>query len=163
LSAYWPLTRWLEAAGTALGLGLAALLILALAWANANRGAGHQLHFPPRPLWVTLVHGLYLQIHWAFYRAALAGLLDDFYAGIFWGLALVYLEWSLDPFWRQGWQKKQQAPEQWLRAALALVIALVYSLTRNLWVCLGIHWLVELALRQVGRAGAADHTDSQIP
>lgn len=152
LDAGWPVTRWLGATGTGLGIGLAALLILALAWANANRrGEGIRLSFPSRPAWALLVDGLYLEVHWAFYRGALAVALDDVYGGVFGGLGLVYLEWGVNPLWRRGWRQESQSARQWLRAALALVAALLFLLTRNLWVCLGVHWLLTFTFWYVAR------------
>ncbi len=166
LSLDWPVTRWLEAAGLGLGLGLAALVILFIAWRYAGRSAeGLRLTFPPRAWWAIVVDGLYLEVHWAFYRGALAVLRDDVYTGVFWGLVLVYLEWSSSPFWRRGWRTPSRAAEQWLHAALALVAALVFLLTQNLWVCLGVHLGLALSFWTLGRVGvhAADTWDSQIP
>jgi hypothetical protein len=152
LGGRWPVIRWLEAVGTGLTVGLVAFLVLILAWAGARRLTGSaQLSFPSRPWWAILVQVLYLEAHWAFYRGALSVALDDLYAAVFWGLGVVYVEWALDPFWRQGWRQGSQAPERWLRAALALVIALLFFLTRNLWVCLGIHWLFEFIFWRLGR------------
>jgi hypothetical protein len=156
LDARWPPTRWLSAVGTALGLGLVALLVLTLAWTNAQRGArDSRLRFHPQPWWLILADVLYLEAHWAFYRSALTTTLGDPYPGVFLGLGLVYLEWSLSPSWRQGWRSESEAAERWLRAALALVVASVFFLTRNLWVCLGIHLLLELILRQLAPGPAA--------
>jgi hypothetical protein len=152
LSELWPVTRWLGAVGTGLGLGLIAFLILLLAWTGATRGGnGPRLRFPARPWWAISVDVLYLEVHWAFYRGALAVTLNDVYAGVFLGLGLVYLEWSLNPAWRQGWRLESQAASRWLRGALALVAAMVYLLIRNLWVCLGVHWLLEVAFWRLGR------------
>jgi hypothetical protein len=155
LSVRWPVTRWLEAAGTGLAVGLAALLILSVAWLRARHGPEDtRLHFPHRPGWWVVINVLYLEAHWAFYRAGLGSLLDDVYAGVFLGLGLIYLEWGLNPFWRRGWRRPARAAERWLRAALALVIALVFLLTRNLWVCVGIHGLLELPFWYLGRERA---------
>lgn len=149
----WTVSRWLQAAGIGVGWGLFALLILALAWAGANRrGGGSRLRFSPRPWWAVLVDVLYLEVHWAFYRGALAVALDDVYVGVFAGLGFVYLEWGLNPFWRQGWREKGQAAALWLRAALALVIALLFLLTHNFWICLAVHCLLEFAFWQLGSA-----------
>ena len=152
----WPVTRWLSAIGLGLALGTAALLILALAWNSARRGgAGQRLRFPARPWWALLIEGLYQQVHWAFYRSALALLSGDLYVGTFWGLALVYIEWATSPFWRRGWRSDTEAASQWLLGALALVSALVFLLTRNLVICLGVHWLISLSLWHMGRARPA--------
>jgi hypothetical protein len=152
----WPATRWLGAVGTGLALGMGLLLILLLAWVSANRSSGaFRLRFPPRPWWAVLVDVLYLEVHWAFYRGGLAVAFDDVYAGVFLGLGLVYVEWGLNPFWRRGWRTRSLVAVRWLRAALALGMALIYLLTRNLWVCLAVHALIELAFWQVGRRRSA--------
>jgi hypothetical protein len=205
LSPRWPVTRWLGAAGTGLGVGLVTLLFLVFAWRNANRATGGTRLYPQsQPWWALLINALYLQVHWAFYRSALSTLqsaasgvvclrtgqvqavatpLDDGYTGIFLGLALIYLEWSLNPAWRhafgdaqQGWHSASQSAEcrfpvpahwagrggggQWLHAALALITAMIFLLTRNLWVCLGIHWFLELVFWYAGRAWVQT-TDAQ--
>jgi len=158
----WPVTRWLGSVGLGLGLGLVALLILAFAWLNADRTAeSSRLSFPSRSWWVLVVDVFYLQVHWAFYRGGLAIALDDLYAGVFWGLGLVYLEWGLNPFWRQDWRLESEAAGRWLQAALALVTALIFLLTRNLWICLGVHGLLVLVFWLVGAASKADGEDLQ--
>jgi hypothetical protein len=152
LDATWPLARWLQAAGTGLGWGLTFLLLLVLSWLNANRHAGRlRLAFAPERWWYILVDLLYLQIHWAFYRAALTLVMGDLYAGTFLGLALVYLEWSLNPFWRQGWREQSRAAARWLQAAAALAVAVAFFLSRNLWICLFVHGALESTLRRLGR------------
>jgi hypothetical protein len=148
----WPATRWLGAAGTGIWMGLAAFFLLLLAWKSANRGTV-RLGLPPRPWWALLIDGFYLQVHWAFYRAALAAALGDPSIGAFGGLGLVYVEWALDPAWRQGWREQAQVAERWLRAALALVAAILFFLTHNLWICLGLHWVLDIAMRGVARSG----------
>mgnify|MGYP001826844517 CR=1 FL=1 len=152
LGGRWPPTRWLGAAGTAVGLGLVAFLFLLVAWAYATRSSDEaQFRFAPRPWWALLIDVIYLQVHWAFYRGALAVTLGNIHAGVFWGLGLVYLEWAANPFWRRSWRLEGKAAGRWLRAALALVSASIFFLTRNLWVCLGIHAMLELALWRLGR------------
>ena len=152
LDAAWPVTRWLRAAGMGLGWGLTVLLFLLVSWVNVNRHAGKlRLAFPPEPWWYVLLEVLYLQIHWAFYRGALTVVLGDMYAGTFVGLGLIYLEWSLNPFWRQGWREQPIAAVRWMRAAIALASAVAFVLYRNLWICLLIHGVLELSLRQLGR------------
>ena len=152
LSELWPVTRWLEAAGIGLGWGALALVFLGLGWASANRRDGStRLFFSPSRWWAVLLSVLYVEVHWAFYRGALVVVLDDVYAGVFLGLGLAFLEWTLDPFWRQDWQKESGVAERWLRAALVLVIATLFLLTRNLWVCMAVHVAIEFSMRQLGR------------
>lgn len=156
LSLQWPATRWLEAAGTGLAVGFLVLLLLWLAWASASRLSPNApravaLSFARRPWWAVLVSILYLEVHWAFYRGALAVALGDVYAGVFWGLAAACLEWALNPFWRAGWQTAAQAGRAWLNIGLALTSALLFLLTRNLWICLAVHWLLALVFWALAR------------
>jgi len=146
----WTVSRWLEAAGTGLGLGIAALMILFL----ARRHAKDLPHFARRPWWAIVVDVAYLEVHWAFYRAASTLLLGDRYFGVFAGLGLVYVEWAVSPFWRWGWREESQAATLWLRAALALVITVLFLLTQNLWICLAVHCLLELAFYSQSRQKA---------
>jgi hypothetical protein len=163
LSAGWTLIRWLQAAGTAFGVGLVASLVLALAWNSAQRSVvGARRRFPPRPWWLLVVDVLYLQVHWAFYWGAFRVVLDDVYAAVVLGLILIYLEWSLNPLWRRGWRLEPRAVAQWWRAAWALVTAMIFLLTRNLWVCLVVHWLVELTFWLLGRARAAVSEEQKV-
>jgi hypothetical protein len=155
LDAIWPVTRWLQAAGAGLGWGLTVLVFLVLSWVSANRHAGGRLlSFSARPWWSVLVDVLYLQIHWAFYRGILTLVTGDPYAGTFVGLGLVYLEWLLNPFWRQGWREQSVVATLWLRSAMALVIAVAFFLSRNLWICLLVHGVLEFAMRQLGRGNS---------
>jgi hypothetical protein len=176
LSEQWPVTRWLEAAGTGLGLGFLSLLALGLAWVNASglssigraadtaagrasSGSRRLLSFAPQPWWMVLVSGLFLEVHWAFYRGAVAVIVDDVYAGVFLGLAAVCLEWVLNPFWRHGVAppsgSASDAGRVWLNAGLALTSALIFLLARNLWICLAVHWLLALAFWLLARSPSA--------
>ena len=150
LGGSWPVTRWLGAAGTGLGLGSIALVVLIL----ARRQVNNMPHLPRQPWWVIVIDVAYLEVHWAFYRATLAILQGDLYIGVFAGLGLVYAEWAMNPFWRWGWRQDSQAAGQWLRAALALVIAVLFFLTQNLWICLAVHWLIELVFYSHSRQKA---------
>jgi hypothetical protein len=160
LDGSWTLTRWLDAMGTGLGLGSVTLVILIL----ARRHANNVPRFPYHPWWAIVIDLAYLEVHWAFYRAALVVLLGDLYLGVFAGLGLVYAEWAVNPFWRQGWRstplrfgdwrQESLAAGQWLRAALALVIAVLFLFTQNLWICLAVHWLLELVFYSHNRQKA---------
>jgi hypothetical protein len=146
----WTVTRWLAAVGTGLGLGSVALVILFFAWHQAN----DILRLPRDAWWAIIIDAIYMEVHWTFYRASLAVLLGDLYLGVFTGLGLVYAEWAANPFWRRGWAEESQAAGQWLRAALAMVSALIFLLTQNLWICLTAHWLVELVFYSHSRQKA---------
>ena len=145
LDALWTVGRWLEAAGTGVGVGLFAVGFVTVTWLNANRRGGTtHLGFSATSAWKLLADGLYLEVHWAFYRGALAVLFDDLYLGVFWGLALVYLELLSSPFWRHLWRQERCAGDAWLHVVQALVSALLFLITQNLWVCLVVHWALSL-------------------
>jgi hypothetical protein len=157
-----PAAWWFDAWSLGLGLVVSAVVVLVLARVYARRPAGGTgLEFPQRAWWALLLDGLCLQMHWAFYRTAMVVISEDEYVGVFLGLGLVYLEWALNPYWREGWRVQGSSAARWLRAALAMVSALVFLLTRNLWVCLGTHWLVELALWRIWRGRVVVSAEGQ--
>ena len=57
-------------------------------------------------------------------------------------------------------RSKSLAAGQWLRAALALLASILFLLTRNLWLCLGVHWLLEMAFWRLGRDSTASAKES---
>jgi hypothetical protein len=160
----WPVARWLESGGTGLALGLAGIATLVTGWGLANRGGG-RLGLPARGGGILLLHGLAREVHWSFYRAALAltvativasspdGLwpLGNVYVGTWAALALVVVEWSLNPAWREAWRDPARAGLAWLGLGLALLSTLTFLLTRNLWICIVVHWLVAAAVAAVAR------------
>lgn len=153
LDAAWNAGRWLEAAGTGVSVGLLALGFVAVVWLNANRKASPaRLGFSAIPAWTLFIDGLYFQVHWAFYRGALAVLFDDLYVGVFWGLALVYLELLSSPFWRRCWRTPACAGDAWLLTVQALVSALLFLLTHNLWVCVAVHLALSLTAWALARS-----------
>ncbi|MBN1659869.1 MAG: hypothetical protein JXA93_15800 [Anaerolineae bacterium] len=160
----WHVARWLESAGTGLALSLAGVIVLGAGWGAANRG-GSQLGLPAQGVGYLLARGLAQEIHWSFYRAALAATIlstpalnilgpwavGNVYAGTWAALALVLFEWSLNPAWRATWRDPARAGRAWLGVGLALLSTLVFLLTRNLWICIAVHWLVAATLTAIAR------------
>jgi hypothetical protein len=149
----WPASRWLESAGTGLALGFGAVAVLVAAWAIANRG-DRSLGFVVQGWWQIPVIGFAREVHWSFYRAALSAILADIYAGIWAGLLLVLIEWGLNPAWRSTWRDPERAGRPWLGVGLAFLSALLFLLTRNLWICIAVHWLVSATLLTIARNSA---------
>ncbi len=104
------------------------------------------------------------QWHWAFYRAAAIGWLmlpiglagapaadrvlqglqgEPLYWGAWLGLAVVGLEWALDPFARAALRRQGDREVALRRAALAVATTGLFVLTRNFWLCLVVHVAVE--------------------
>ncbi len=148
LGGAWTVNRWLEAAATGAGVVLLGLTLLLLAWFNAGR---FPLAAHPGSAWQPLVDGLYAQVHWAFYRAALAAIWGNLYLGFLGGLALVMLEWLASLAWHWSWRQPARAGAVWLQAGLALLTALLFLLSHNLWVCLAAHWAVALTFWLLAR------------
>ncbi|MBI5878392.1 MAG: hypothetical protein HZB53_12150 [Chloroflexi bacterium] len=90
---------------------------------------------------------LYLQAHWAFYRAAAAAALDvngrD--AAVLAGLALVGTEWLLDPAWWRDMARAGLWEDRVLVGALAVASATLYMVTANFFISLAAHALLWLA------------------
>ena len=104
------------------------------------------------------------QWHWAFYRAALFGWLalplslpsvpladrvlqvlqaDPLYYGAWLGIGVAGVEWVLNPFGRAHLQRAGERETALRRAALAVATTGLFVLTRNLWLCLVVHVVVE--------------------
>jgi hypothetical protein len=104
------------------------------------------------------------QWHWAFYRAAVFGLLalplsfpgvplvdralqglqaEPLYWGAWAGIGVAGLEWALDPFGRAHMRRPGERETALRRAALAVATTGLFVLTRNFWLCLVVHVAVE--------------------
>jgi hypothetical protein len=130
----------------------------------------------PSRRWLAPIDAALLQWHWTFYRAAAIGGLaliakmnegapgalpglaarlgqDPLYWGSWLGMILVGVEWALNPFARRALFRPQDDPESAtatertvIRMALAVVTTAVFVLTRNFWLSLACHVLVETAV-----------------
>ena len=109
-----------------------------------------------------------LQWHWAFYRAlaialvpVLAGALASseilrplgsqlmaapLYWGSWLGLALIAVEWALNPFGRAGLQRPGQRETALLRVVLAITTTALFTLAPNFWLLLITHLTVETVI-----------------
>jgi hypothetical protein len=109
-----------------------------------------------------------LQWHWAFYRALAIALLPivagalpsseillplgrqlaeaPLYWGSWLGLALIALEWALNPFARAGLRRPGQREIALLRIALAIATTALFTLTPNFWLLLICHLAVETVI-----------------
>lgn len=103
------------------------------------------------------------QLHWAFYRALaiswiatwapagqrLSRMLninqstDVLYWGSWLGLLFVAAEWALNPFARAALRRPHAQERAARQVALAIATTALFALTRNLWLCLTCHVVVE--------------------
>ncbi|MFQ5945355.1 MAG: hypothetical protein ACE5NC_03810 [Anaerolineae bacterium] len=149
---------WARSVAGGLVLGAGATAFLLWGWSRYVRSLGSRPPAVERPLldkvqavgepwgWVgVLAQAIALEIHWAFYRGAPQWLLGDFYWGVFGGLAIVYLEDAATPQWRSRLDTPQVGRVAW-RWGMALAMAVIFLYTRNLWLTVGIHFVVEMAI-----------------
>jgi hypothetical protein len=109
-----------------------------------------------------------LQWHWAFYRALAIALLPiaagvlanseilhslgklllsaPFYWGSWLGLALIAVEWALNPFGRAELKRPGQREIALLRVVLAVATTALFTLTPNFWLLLSVHLAVETVI-----------------
>jgi hypothetical protein len=109
-----------------------------------------------------------LQWHWAFYRALAIALLPivagalasseilhplgrqllaaPLYWGSWLGLALIALEWVLNPFARAELQRPAQRETALLRVVLAIATTALFTVTPNFWLLLIAHLAVETVI-----------------
>jgi len=142
--------QWLRDLTLSLPLGLGAFLALLLLraltlWREKTAPGGVLTGEPSPPLWATLRESVYQEIHWAFYRSAPLLAMDDRAQGITLGLGIVALEAWLNPAWRERWHHPHLAATALRTAGLAVIMAVVFGITGNLWITLGLHAAVESA------------------
>jgi hypothetical protein len=147
---------WVKGIGLGTALGGGTFLLLALIWwwyaraiatlpLSAREQRGASLGDDSTNGWILLREVVYLETHWAFYRSAAILFLDSHYAGVFLGFLLVTLEWSINPAWRTGLSLPPRSVSIFMRWGIAFVTAIIFLLTRNLWLLVPIHWIIEVA------------------
>jgi len=161
--------EWIVAAGRMATVGLAGALALWWTWSNFKSRISDPAFRAgdPGPI---LRETVYLEIHWAFYRAAplvwLASPAASSNQWLSWavlaGFAIVGLEAALDPRAWAALRDPAQASRPLVNGLLCWLSALGFALTRNLWLIAAVHaalawgsmrWLLTTADR---RRPAAD-------
>ncbi len=146
-----------------LGIGIpialaAAALLVAAAWRYQH--LTHNGTFLPRSAfvvqpwgWATILPGvIFSEVHWAFYRSGTLALGWGRYAGSFASLAIILLEQALDPTVANGVQEPRASLNALMPGVFALLSAIWFYFTANLWLTIALHWAVEWAtLRVVAR------------
>lgn len=149
---------WIGGIGSGVPLGLGAFLLLAWGWSHYIRSLGRrkverprlaEVHTLSQPWgWpLILLEVIYLEAHWAFYRSGPLAVLRDYW-GVFAGLGVVLIEWAMNPKLRRSLGTERQGEIVW-NGSLALVIAIIFLFTRNLWLCALIHLGLEMGLLTV--------------
>ena len=139
----WSPAEWLRGLSTALTLGAIVLIPTGLASRQIVR-AGRPLGIDDRSAGVVIVDAIYVEIHWAFYRAAPLILLGEAYAAALFGVLLVGVEWIVVLI-RNGLSLSAAERQLWLRrGALLALSATLFALTRNVWLAMLTHMVLEL-------------------
>ena len=142
---------WMHSLGVAAAIAIATATLLWLDRIHLHilfpspSPAEASLHVARPSLLSTLWSVAFQQAHWAFYRGGAIAILGA-YNGAFAGLALVVIEWILNPAWRAGWADEQHVQAFTFDLALALTTTILFILTGNLWVCAAVHGVIALAL-----------------
>ncbi len=151
----WTAAGWLRGGAWALLCGLAGVVSVGGSWwalaRRLDRESVFYLH-PRPPVWELFWDAWFLQIHWAFYRAAAGVWLreQEPYWSVFLGLALVGLEVAGDPGLYFGRQWPSSA-SGWVRlAAVAWMTNVLFLLSRNLWLGVAVHWGMNWTLNVLG-------------
>jgi len=108
----------------------------ALRQQGGTSGPKHQPSHPtPRWDWVfTLIETGYQETHWAFYRALLALLLRDSYAGAFLALVISLVEMLADPATRYGLRAPLHAARFARTGNVAVLSTILFVVTGTSWV-----------------------------
>jgi hypothetical protein len=135
---------WAYDFGWAAVLGLVAWGLFALGgwtyWRALKRAGVEDVFLEADlPPWAALWKAVYHEVHWAFYRNAPAVALGPYW-GTWVGLALVALEASLNPTWRDGIKHSRRGPALLIQAGLAVVSSVLFLRTQNIWMALMLHW-----------------------
>ncbi|MBI2845384.1 MAG: hypothetical protein HYX86_02435 [Chloroflexi bacterium] len=92
----------------------------------------------------TLWSVIQFQAHWAFLRSAPLLLFGE-YHGVFLGFGLFLLERGTNPYLRRGLFQEGQEKNLHI-ASLALISAIAFYFTQNLWLTAALHLAIELSL-----------------
>ncbi len=154
----------------ALGLTAGALALTALLcwWYTRSLRALPPVTVPitnagPISWWIAFREAAYLQMHWAFYRSGTILLTENFYSGTALSLVLICLEWALNPAWRTDLRQPFRAEVRLSRLSLALITALLFYYTRNLWMGILVHWVLHLTYARLLRIWRQTHPGQTVP
>jgi hypothetical protein len=130
------LEDWLRGLGAT--ASAVAFVLIALWFAVRTSGMAHT-HTGERPgVLLTLRNASYAEVHWAFYRSPFVLLFGDAYWGTLAGLVLIVVELIL---WRA---MLRRSPRELLLPAMCLITSsLLYLATRNLWLMIAAHALIQ--------------------
>jgi hypothetical protein len=142
----WTSADWLRGLNVWLTVGLIALIPIGLAARQMAR-AGSPLGVDARSTAAIIIDSVYAEVHWTFYRAAALILSGNAYWAALIGLVLIGLEWIVSIV-RNGLGSQPEDRQSWIGQMLLLALsAAMFILTRNVWLIIVLHVVIELALK----------------
>ncbi|MCS6848352.1 MAG: hypothetical protein RMN52_11655 [Anaerolineae bacterium] len=130
---------------SSIAAALAAGFVLIVVWmARRAAGAPPSLSTNIPGLLPILRDAAYAEVHWAFYRAPFALLLQDAYWGTAAGFVLVATEWLLMRWLRRA-PAHADRPHTLTMTCCALTSGLLYLIARNLWLMIAAHAAIRWA------------------
>ncbi len=144
----WTSADWLRGLSTGLTLGLIVLIPIGLAARQMAR-AGSPLGVDVRSAGSIVIDSVYSETHWAFYRSAPLILFGSAYGAALIGLLLVSIELVV-AIVRNGLGTQPEDRQSWIGQALLLAMsATTFILTRNVWLAIALHMVIEVALKAI--------------
>jgi hypothetical protein len=147
------LLDWAEGVRWAIVILLAAWLLLMVIWLPYLRATADVYATPNTNLSFArrLVELIYMQAHWAFYRAAAIGLFtqvipDSLYWGCAFGFGLICIEAFSNPRIRQHLTRLGEADAVVWNFGQAILNTLAFIVTRNFYLLVLIQFLLELTV-----------------
>jgi hypothetical protein len=125
--------------GIGSAVGLSILCVLWLSGRSFGNGALSSAGL------IAFRDAIYDEVHWAFYRAAPALLLNDAYAGVIIGAVFVLLELAVRPGVRIADNFTVNRPALVLRIACLLASGFLYLAIQNLVVMVVVHIVIMMA------------------
>jgi hypothetical protein len=142
----WSSVDWLKQLNDVLIVGAVVVIPIGLTARQMAR-AHAPLGVDERSTGAIMLDAAYAEVHWAFYRAAPFIILNDVYWATLMGLGLVGVE-VLVAIVRNGLGTQPEERQSWIGQALFMAMsATLFILTHNLWLALGLHIVIELALK----------------
>lgn len=165
----WRLIDWAEGMRWAIVILLAGWLLLMVIWLPYLR-ATTNVYAPPNSnlsFARRLVELIYMQAHWAFYRAAaiilLTGIIPDaLYWGSALGFALICLEAFTNPRIRQHLARLGEADSIVWSFGQAILNTLTFIVTRNFYLLVLIQFLLEITVPHLRAARPTKTTGAPI-
>jgi hypothetical protein len=148
---------WVGGMGATVALGAGCLLLLGWQWwQHARLSEGpvtlEQVQWLEQPWgWSFLLReAVYLETWWALCRSPMLVLAGPYW-GVYLGLAAVFVAALLNPRVRHALRTPGYREEVILTGSLAMVTATLYVFTHNLWLCIMLHLVLQVAILDLVR------------